>query len=198
MRMKSFFTGSIFRFVLLGACLLIGGVASAQDGANYRLTANDLLDFRVFQEPDLDGVVRIAGDGSAVFPLVGNIALGGKSIGEAIEVLKARYRDGYLVNPQISLTVREYATSKFTVLGQVKKPGAYSMTGNEVVTLLQAIGLAGGYTRIADPGSITVKRIEGGVESVLKLNAKRMAREQVGSSFVVKPGDVITVGESLF
>jgi polysaccharide export outer membrane protein len=157
-----------------------------------------LLDFRVFQEDELEGVIRIAGDGTAVFPLIGTVSLGGRTVAEAIEVLKSRYRDGYLVNPQISITVREYATGKFTVLGQVKKPGAYSMTGNEVVTLLQAIGLAGGYTRIANPSSITIKRTEAGVERIMRVDAKKMARSEKEALFYVKPGDVITVGESIF
>ena len=170
-----------------------------QESQNYRLMANDLLDFRVFQEGDLDAVIRISGDGTATFPLVGVVNLGGKTIGEAIGILRSRYLDGYLVSPQINLTVRTYAKQRFTILGQVHKPGAYDMQGNEEVSLLQAIGLAGGYTRIADPGNITVKRREAnGTEKVIKFNAKRMARGGDDASFMVKPGDVITVGESLF
>lgn len=192
MCMKNFIGIAFFYIV----CLL---TVKAQDGTNYRLAANDLLDFRVFQEQDLDSVIRIAGDGSAVFPLIGSVSLGGKSVPEALEILKARYRDGYLVNPQVSITVREYSTSKFTILGQIKKPGAYTFTGNEATTLLQAIGLAGGYTRIADPGNITIKRRENGSERVIKINAKRMANNDGSdSSFLIHAGDVITVGESLF
>ena len=72
------------------------------------------------------------------------------------------------------------------------------MPDNEGVTLLQAIGMAGGYTRIAEPSKISVKRIENGVESVAKVNAKRMARGDASAAFKIIPGDVITVPESLF
>jgi hypothetical protein len=58
--------------------------------------------------------------------------------------------------------------------------------------------MAGGYTRIANPGKVTVKRNEGGVERVYQFNAKKMARSDSDSSFTVKPGDVITVAESIF
>ena len=170
----------------------------AQD-ANYKLSANDLLDFRVFQEPELDGVIRVSGDGTAIFPLIGAVAVVGKNITQATEEIKARYRDGYLVYPQVSLTVRTYAQKLFTVLGQVQKPGSYDMKGSDEITLLQAIGMAGGYTKIANPGRVTVKRrqLEGG-ETVIKLDAKRMARGDDSTSFYIKPGDVITVAESLF
>lgn len=190
--------------VLMAVSLLPGVWIEAKAQAieqpsDYRLTANDLLDFRVFQEPELDAVIRISGDGAASFPLVGTVTIGGKTIGEAIETLRARYKDGYLVNPQVSLTVRTYAKQRFTVLGQVQKPGAYEMQGTEEVSLLQAIGLAGGYTRIADPGNITVKRREsGGKERVIRFNAKRMAKGGDDASFMLKAGDVVTVGESLF
>ena len=187
------------RGVLL-VLLLAAAVAplAAQD-ANYRLSANDLLDFRVFQEPELDGVIRVSGDGTAIFPLIGAVNVVGKTVTAATEEIKARYRDGYLVYPQVSLTVRTYAQKLFTVLGQVQKPGSYDMKGSDEITLLQAIGMAGGYTKIANPGRVTVKRQEsGGGERVIKLDAKRMARGDDSASFYVKPGDVITVAESLF
>lgn len=174
------------------------GALFAQD-ANYRLSANDLLDFRVFQEPELDGVIRVSGDGTAIFPLIGAVNVVGKTVTAATEEIKARYRDGYLVYPQVSLTVRTYAQKLFTVLGQVQKPGSYDMKGSDEITLLQAIGMAGGYTKIANPGRVTVKRQqEGGSERVIKLDAKRMARGDDSASFYIKPGDVITVAESLF
>lgn len=187
---------------VVALCLLAGALSVSallgQD-ADYRLSANDLLDFRVFQEPELDGVIRVSGDGTAIFPLIGAVPVVGRTITEATEAIKARYRDGYLVYPQVSLTVRTFAQKLFTVLGQVQKPGSYDMKGSDEITLLQAIGMAGGYTKIANPGRVTVKRLEaGGGERVIKLDAKRMARGDDSSSFYVKPGDVITVAESLF
>lgn len=170
----------------------------AQSDANYRLAANDLVDFRVFQEPELDAVIRVSGDGNAIFPLIGPVRVAGKTIGEATELLRKRYMEGYLVNPQVNLTVRTYARRVFTVLGQVQRPGSYEIQGSESITLLQAIGMAGGYTRIANPGNVTVKRSEGGEERVYRFNAKKMAKSNSDSGFSVKPGDVITVAESIF
>lgn len=172
--------------------------ADASATQEYRLSPNDLLDFRVYQEPDMDAVVRISGDGSAAFPLVGNVKIGGKTISEAVATLRAAYLDGYLVNPQVSITVRSYAKKYVTVLGQVQKPGAYEILGNEAISLLQAIGMAGGYTRIADATKITVKRRVKGKETVLDFNAKKMAKGSSDTSFTLLPGDVVTVGETIF
>jgi polysaccharide export outer membrane protein len=186
--------------VFLAIILFFGSAHTAwpQSAPDYKLSPNDLVDFRVFQEPELDSVVRISGEGQANFPLIGVVALGGKTTGEAIEILKSRYRNGYLINPQISLTVRSYAKKLFTVLGQVQRPGSYDIIGTSQITLLQAIGMAGGYTKIADASNVTIKRVEDGREQVLKFNAKRMLRGDDPTALLVKPGDVISVGESLF
>jgi hypothetical protein len=58
--------------------------------------------------------------------------------------------------------------------------------------------MAGGYTRIADPAKITLKRTMDGKETVLHLNAKKMAGGNTESGFTVSAGDIITVGESIF
>ena len=198
-RRCSRFRAAAGRAALLGLVIALAVPALRAQDANYKLSANDLLDFRVFQEPELDGVIRVSGDGTAIFPLIGAVPVVGKTVTAATEEIKARYRDGYLVYPQVSLTVRTYAQKLFTVLGQVQKPGSYDMKGSDEITLLQAIGMAGGYTKIANPGRVTVKRQqEGGGERVIKLDAKRMARGDDSASFYIKPGDVITVAESLF
>ena len=193
--------GGPWLLVFAGMALFVLSVSTcrAQDsGSNYRLSPNDLIEMRVFQEPDLDSRVRIGGDGSVTLPLVGTVPLGGKTVNEASDFLRRKYGERFLVNPQLTVTVTDYSKKRFTVLGQVQSPGSYSMPDNEDVTLLQAIGMAGGYTRLAEPANVTVKRIENGAESLMKLNAKRMARGGASAAFKIRPGDVISVAESMF
>jgi protein involved in polysaccharide export with SLBB domain len=171
----------------------------AQGAENYRLSANDLLDIRVYDEPDLTVEVRLAADGTAIFPLIGSVSLQGKTLPQATALIRERYMAGYLVNPQVSLIIRTYAKRSFTVLGQVQKPGSYEIVGDESISLLQAVGMAGGYTRIANPGNITVRRTGAGQDQqVMRFDGRRMAKGISSADCVVKPGDVITVGESIF
>jgi polysaccharide export outer membrane protein len=189
------------RLVIVVACfgnLFLLEEGKSQGAANYRLAANDLLAVRVYDEPDLAAEVRLAGDGTAIFPLIGSVSLRGKTIPQATEVIRERYMAGYLVNPQVSLIIQAYAKRTFTVLGQVQKPGLYEIVGDEAISLLQAVGMAGGYTRIADPGNITVRRTDGGQDQIMRLNGRRMAKGDQSADLVVKAGDVITVGESIF
>jgi polysaccharide export outer membrane protein len=179
--------------------VFFASIGNAQDANNYKISPNDVLDFKVFQEEDLQAQVRVAGDGTAIFPLVGSVGLAGKTVAEATETLRQRYLNGYLVNPQISLIVHDYAKRSFTVLGQVNRPGSYDIGSNQTVNLLEAIGMAGGYNRIADPGRITIRRRENGQDQVFRVNAKRADKSGVGAEeFSVKAGDVISVAESIF
>lgn len=165
---------------------------------DYILSNADTLEMSIFREPDLTTRSRVASDGTVQLPLIGDVRVSGMTVRSAREIIRKRYDADYLVDPQVYLNVINYAQRKFTVLGQVAKPGTYEFPGGDSLSLLQAIGMAGGFTRTADRGKVIVKRpAKGGTEETLKLNAKKMAAEGKGV-FNIAPGDVITVGESWF
>jgi polysaccharide export outer membrane protein len=93
-----------------------------------------------------------------------------------------------------------YARRRFTMLGQVNRPGSYDLPegAQEGIDILEAVAMAGGYTRIAAPERISVRRKKpGGGDEVIRVDAKRLARSP-GQNFIVQAGDTVTVGESLF
>ena len=105
------------------------------------------------------------------------------------------YGRDYLVNPRVNVMLLGYAKRRFTMMGQVNRPGSYEMPDGspQGIELLEAIAMAGGYTRIAAPERVSVRR----GNQVLRVDAKRMARGD-NAGFVVQPGDTVTVGESIF
>lgn len=167
-------------------------------GNDYRISPADILDVTVFQETDMKSSLRVSTEGTIALPLVGIVTVGGMTTQEAAQAIRAKLSKGYLINPQVSVTVMEFSKRRFTVLGQVQKPGSFDIPDQQEVTLLQAIGMAGGYTRIANPGKVTLMRRIGGKEDVIMLNAKKMADGSAASAVLVLPGDVITVAESRF
>jgi|GEM_PF-170761 len=86
---------------------------------------------------------------------------------------------------------------KFTIIGQVGRPGTYNFGDSDSLGMLEAIGMAGGFTRIADRGHITVKRKEADGMRTLRVNAKRLTDDKP-DHFEIKNGDVINVGESWY
>lgn len=165
---------------------------------SYVMSPNDLVEVKVFQEPDLDSRVRVSKDGTVTLPLIGSVRFAGRTVDEATAIVRDTLDRRFIVNPQVNLTVVDYAKRRFTVMGEVQKPGSFEIPNEETVNLLQALALAGGYTRIGEPTKVTVVRVEGGQRVVHKLNAKAMARDQKSKPFEIQADDTITVGESVF
>ena len=166
--------------------------------ANYQIAANDLLDIRVFREPDLSTTVRVGNDGMVNLPLIGQLHVAGLSVGLAAKTIQSRLAAGFLPNPQVSVNISEFNHRRFTVLGQVTRSGTYEFPDGGPLDLLQAIGLAGGYTSIANPEQVVIKRQFNGKTTIYRVNAKKLATGKAGYEVSVTPGDVITVNESLF
>ena len=165
---------------------------------NYILSPNDLLDIRVFQEDDLHTIVRIPQDGVINFPLIGSVKIGGRSVAQATELIRSLLQKDYLVNPQVNLTITEYAKRHFTIIGQVQRPGTYNIPDEQQIDLLDAIAMAGGFTRIANQHNVTLKRLVDGKEKIFKLNPARMAKENNTAIFKIQEDDTIVVYESIF
>jgi polysaccharide export outer membrane protein len=163
----------------------------------YVLTPGDIALVKVYQEDDLQTQARIGRDGVVTLPLLGSVKIGGLTLEQASAHVAQLYEDGFLVNPQVSVAVLEYAKRRFTVLGQVQRPGTYDIPGEETLNLLQAISMAGGYTRIGAPWKITLQRTVEGEQRIFKLDAEAMGKDRNAKPFEILPDDTITVGEKI-
>jgi protein involved in polysaccharide export with SLBB domain len=170
-------------------------ITSVSPPAGYTLSPNDLVAVEVFGEDDLRTHARLNGEGNLSVPLLGSVRLAGLTLTQAAARLTELYGRDYLVNPKVNVTLIGYARRHFTILGQVNHPGTFDMpeTSPGGIGLMEAIGIAGGYTRIAAPERISVRR----ANQLLKVNAKRISRGSA-SEFHIESGDIITVGESIF
>ena len=119
----------------------------AQDFADYRIGPLDELAVEVFGAPDLKRDGEVDGAGNISLPLVGNVAVGGKTPQEAGLVIANALRGKYLKDPQVTITIVKANPRTFTVDGAVTQPGVYPVTGR--MTLQQAIASARGAGNIA-------------------------------------------------
>ena len=168
--------------------------------SGYILSANDQVAVEVFGEEDLRTNGRLNGEGNLSLPLLGSVHLGGLTLTQAAARLTDLYARDYLVNPRVNVMLVGYAKRRFTMLGQINRPGSYEMPDGspEGIDLMEAVAMAGGYTRIAAPERISVRRhSSSGKDEIIRVDAKRLARGDRGN-FTVLPGDAITVGESIF
>ncbi len=168
------------------------------DGGDYKLSTGDVLSISVFDEPDLSlDEVRVATTGVISFPLLGEVKVVGLTATQVEQQLKKMLLDGYLKHPKVTVSIKEYRL--FYVHGEVKSPGGYNY--QDGLTVRKAVVLAGGFTERASKEKITLvtendvaasRGAEGSANSLDKGMTK------VDLNHPVRPGDVITVGESFF
>jgi polysaccharide biosynthesis/export protein len=105
----------------------------------------DLLAVSVYGAPDFNNEVRVADSGEITLPFIGPTHVAGLTVEQAETLVQKKLADGhYFKNPQVAIFEKEYATQGISVLGEVQKPGTYSLPGNH--TLFDAVSAAGGLT----------------------------------------------------
>ena len=97
----------------------------------YRIGPLDVLDISVFQAPDLSKTVEVADNGTIDLPLLGETPAAGKTAQELQRDLNSRFGAKYLQNPQTTVTVKEFNSSRVTVSGAVKNPGVFPYKGRD-------------------------------------------------------------------
>ena len=178
--------------------LFFPGSAFAQN-PDYKIQPTDVLNITVFQQPDLTTKARVSADGYISFPLLGKVYVKDLSADELAQELKELLEKDYLVSAQVSVFVEQYHPRQVTILGEVVKPGKYSMPTEKKITLMEAIALAGGFTKDAAMNNTTVLRTENGKERVIKVRVKDITvKGQKESDIILEPGDIVNVPESFF
>lgn len=166
----------------------------AAPATEYRIGVGDKLDVRVFQVADLSFEALVVDtSGNINLPLIGAVRSAGRTAAEMASDISGRLAARFLRDPQVTVTVTEAASQKITVDGAVTKPGVYEMRGS--TSLLQAVAMAEGPTRVADLRKVAVFRTIDGRRSValFDLNAIRQGR---ASDPQVLGDDVIVVDAS--
>lgn len=164
----------------------------------YKLQPGDLINIQVFQEESMERTLRISGNGTITFPLVGSIRVAGLSQQEAEDSLANKLR-AYLRNPQVSMLVKEYGNKTVYVLGQVQKPAAIQIPPEKSLTVLEAITSVGGFTEVANTSKVRVLRMENGKQNAIDVDVTQITKQGNKSmDIVLNPGDVVFVPQSMF
>ena len=171
---------------------------SAQD-PNYAIQPADVLAITVYQQPDLTTKTRVSAEGYISFPLLGKVEVTGLSAEQLEQNLKKLLEQDYLINAQVSVFIEQYHPRQVTVIGEVTKPGKYDMAAEKKMTVMEAIALAGGFTKDAAINNTIVLRTENGKQRVIKVRVKNITlKGRTQEDVILEPGDIVSVPESFF
>ena len=151
------------------------------------------MEVRVFREEELTTRGQLSADGTLSMPMIGSVRIVGLTTDQAAALITRKLADGYLVKPEVSVSIEARIRKTVTVLGQAQRPGVFELPANRRLTLVEAIGMAGGVTRIANAKKVTLKR--GAVVWTISLPDITSGK---GTDVSLQDGDMITIPESLF
>jgi polysaccharide biosynthesis/export protein len=109
---------------------------------DYVVGPQDVLTITSYDQADLSGKFSIEADGTFTYPMIGRVKAGGLTL-RALEgaIKKQLTDDGYFKNPQITVSVDTYKSQRVFIVGEVRTPGAYPLSGN--TNLVEALARAG-------------------------------------------------------
>jgi polysaccharide export outer membrane protein len=189
-----------FLLALLAVGLFVLPASGQQ--ADYTVGAQDVLTVTVYDQPDLSGKFKVEADGAFTLPLVGRVPAAGHTL-HAIEAeVTKRLTDGYLKNPQVTVAVEQYQSQRIFILGEVRAPGSYTLSGD--MTLIEALSRAGSTTPAASDEILIVRPAPGKAagptmpdqasdSTVLRINIRDLQEGDLTKNAPLKDGDTIVV-----
>src|SRR5438132_3056678 len=133
--------------VMCTAGLVCAGAQEPPKTANPAITdyivgPQDVLTITSYDQADLSGKFSVEADGTFTYPLIGRFKAGGLTLRAAEMQLKAQLKnEGFFNNPQITIAVEQYRSQKVFIVGEVRSPGPYPITGD--MKLIEALARAG-------------------------------------------------------
>jgi len=157
----------------------------------------DTLDILVMGEKDLPHEFKVNPDGTIDFPYLDRIDVAGLEPQQIVDRLKSKLVEAKILSkPQVTLLVKQYASKKISIIGQVNKPG--SLTWNEGLKLFEAIAQSGGFTSIADSNHVILTRQTAPGKSITVTVSVDAIAEGSQPDLPLQAGDSIKVDARVF
>ncbi|MFA5089544.1 MAG: SLBB domain-containing protein [Candidatus Omnitrophota bacterium] len=199
MRIKRILSKSIFLSALLIFFSIVSIFCQETPKEDYAVGVGDILEIVVLQPEKILATVAVAPDEGITFPYIGSIKVGGWTIARIQREIQHRLSQGYMKYPVVSVSLKESHSRKFSVYGQVTKPGTYPLEDN--LTVIKAISMAGGFTSPGSSGRVKVLRPKGDSPEYEKIETdinSIMNGAEGQENIIVKAGDTLVVSEDRF
>jgi polysaccharide biosynthesis/export protein len=153
----------------------------------------DTINLSVFGQPDMNGAINIADDGTVSVPLIGPVQVGQLSPQEASRRIEEAFKKAdVLVDPHVTITVTQARNQRVSVLGEVTTPGRYVIDSTS--SPLDVLAQAGGVKESGAEVAYVIRRQPDGSSKRFPLNLRALAR--IGASEelpTLQAGDVLLV-----
>ena len=147
---------------------------------DYRIGPNDVLDIKVENAPELSGTFRVTASGTFLMPYVGRVIAAKKTTEELAQWIADGLRRDYLKDPKVLVSVREFNSRSFWILGSVKSPGVFQVEGRP--SMLELITLAGGLSEHHGANAYIIRKMKAASDKELATNVASANGGQTGQN----------------
>lgn len=162
----------------------------AADAGTYVIGDADVLNVTVWKQPTLSGSQLVRPDGMISVPLIGDIRAAGDTPLQLASAISAKLKK-YIQSPNVSVVVSQINSKTVNILGEVQKRGPENLTPG--MTLLDAIGAAGGLTDFANKKKIYILRLDNGKSQRIPVHYKKALKGNMADNVALQAGDTIVV-----
>lgn len=161
----------------------------------YVIGPRNTIQIKIFGDASTHQLYRVDELGYINHALLGRIKMAGFSISEAEKLIETKLDKDYIINPRVNIFVLQYST--FSIIGEVRKPGNYEITGR--VSVIEAISMAGGFNAVANQRGVRIMRKTEGQETSINVDTTRITQQGDRSGDVnIEQDDVVVVPKSFF
>lgn len=192
-----------------------GQLLSALD-ATYQICPQDVVEVQVFGQTTMNAVTRVDSRGALNFPPIGLVQASDLNERQLEAVLEDRLRKGYLVDPHVSVYVREMHPREVAIIGEIKIPGRYPYLFG-CRSMVEILARAGGMTdkaggtayiiRFTDPQWVAAADLPSSSALAAAIGQPGVQRLAVdlndllingknGQNVALKPGDIVTIPDA--
>ncbi len=166
-------------------------------GSDYRLMRGDIVDIRVYQQDSLNQSVTVPTNGQVSFAPVGALRLSGRTTSEIeADLSGALEKSGFLIQPRVSVVVKEYAKRWVYLLEGVSHPQAYELPVGQDLRLSQVLALGGGLVEDAERENVHIfrKKSDGGLPDLITINLTEVIEGgKIENDILMRPDDTIVI-----
>ena len=175
-----------------GTAASSGLMVPAEVAGEYLIGPDDVLAVNVWKENELSEELPVRPDGKISLPLIGDVQASGLTPVQLQESIRTRLSI-YLVNPTVTVIVKETRSHRFNVVGEVERPGSFVL--GQPLRVLDAVALAGGFRDFAKTSGIYVLRLQAdGSPQRFPFNYKQVINgRNLGQNIRLQPGDTVVV-----
>lgn len=190
-----------------------GATPTAAASEDYVVGPQDTLVITSYDQPELTGNFTVEADGTFTYPLIGRVSVGGMTLRGVQSTIESQLLEGgFFRAPEVAVSIDQYRSQKIYIVGEVRTPGSYPLSGD--MRLIEALALAGSTLPTASGEAVIVRpanalvvdsttatapvgdlseRPDGGSDQVVRVDLRDLENGDVSQNVRLRNNDTVFI-----